>query len=127
MSNNPAIVSIVAIPRNQFRWRYILNEGKDHVIRKEDAFEYFKQFISTKNYIKLNNLLSSFLPFIILVEEDIVIQLKKEETDNEYYRKAIETEINSVLDKPKENLLGSEEHIKNDDIISRVTEKYLNR
>jgi uncharacterized membrane-anchored protein YitT (DUF2179 family) len=92
-----AIESILVIPRNQFYWTYRVNEGSEHTIKKEKIFNFLKEHVTEKNYIKLSNLLSKFLPFIILVKENSIVELKKQKIDSYFYRQKIEKEISDVI------------------------------
>lgn len=91
-----AIESIFAIPRNQFHWGYKINEGVLHTIKKERLFEFLKERVSQKNYALLADLISRFIPFIILVKEDKIIELKKQKIDSNFYREKIFEELISV-------------------------------
>lgn len=92
-----AIESILVIPRNQFYWTYRVNEGSKHTIKKEKIFNFLKEHVTEKNYIKLSDLLSRFLPFIILVKENSIVELKKQKIDSYFYRQKIEKEISDVI------------------------------
>ena len=92
-----AIESILVIPRNQFYWTYRVNEGSEHTIKKEKIFNFLKEHVTEKNYIKLSSLLSRFLPFIILVKENSIVELKKQTIDSYFYRQKIEKEISDVM------------------------------
>lgn len=92
-----AIESILVIPRNQFYWTYRVNEGSEHTIKKEKIFNFLKEHVTEKNYIKLSDLLSRFLPFIILVKENSIVELKKQKIDSYFYRQKIEKEISDVM------------------------------
>lgn len=92
-----AIESILVIPRNQFYWTYRVNEGSEHTIKKEKIFNFLKEHVTEKNYIKLSSLLSRFLPFIILVKENSIVELKKQKIDSYFYRQKIEKEISDVM------------------------------
>ena len=92
-----AIESILVIPRNQFYWTYRVNEGSEHTIKKEKIFNFLKEHVTEKNYIKLSDLLSRFLPFIILVKENSIVELKKQKIDSYFYRQKIEKEISDVI------------------------------
>jgi len=96
-----AIESFFVLPRNQFYWSYKINEGVLHTIKKDDIFEFLKRQVSLKNYVNLTDLLSRFRPFIILVKEDKIIELSKQEVEASYYRENIVSELRSVLDKKK--------------------------
>jgi hypothetical protein len=92
-----AIESILVIPRNQFYWTYRVNEGSEHTIKKEKIFNFLKEHVTEKNYIELSDLLSRFLPFIILVKENSIVELKKQKIDSYFYRQKIEKEISDVI------------------------------
>lgn len=92
-----AIESILVIPRNQFYWTYRVNEGSEHTIKKEKIFNFLKEHVTEKNYMKLSDLLSRFLPFIILVKENSIVELKKQKIDSYFYRQKIEKEISDVI------------------------------
>lgn len=92
-----AIESILVIPRNQFYWTYRVNEGSEHTIKKEKIFNFLKEHVTEKNYIKLSSLLSRFLPFIILIKENSIVELKKQKIDSYFYRQKIEKEISDVM------------------------------
>lgn len=92
-----AIESILVIPRNQFYWTYRVNEGSEHTIKKEKIFNFLKEHVTEKNYIKLSDLLSRFLPFIILVKENSIVELKKQKIDSYFYKQKIEKEISDVI------------------------------
>jgi len=92
-----AIESILVIPRNQFYWTYRVNEGSEHTIKKEKIFNFLKEHVTEKNYIKLSDLLFRFLPFIILVKENSIVELKKQKIDSYFYRQKIEKEISDVI------------------------------
>ena len=72
-----AIESIFAIPRNQFHWGYKINEGVLHTIKKRKTFRVLKRKSVSKELCLLADLISRFIPFIILVKEDKIIELKK--------------------------------------------------
>ena len=93
-----AIESVLVIPRNQFYWTYRVNEGSEHTIKKEKIFDFLKGHVTEKNYIKLSDLISRFLPFILLVKEDSIIELKKQKIDSFFYRQKIEKEISDIMD-----------------------------
>ena len=92
-----AIESILVIPRNQFYWTYRVNEGSEHTIKKEKIFNFLKEYVTEKNYIKLSDLISRSLPFILLVKEDSIVELKKQKIDSLFYRQKIEKEITDVI------------------------------
>lgn len=92
-----AIESILVIPRNQFYWTYRVNEGSEHTIKKERIFNFLKEYVTEKNYIKLSDLISRSLPFILLVKEDSIVELKKQKIDSLFYRQKIEKEITDVI------------------------------
>lgn len=100
MNENLAIETVTVLPHNQFYFKYQLNEGIYHTIKKEQAFKYFSQFAQQRNFLKLQGLLSRFLPFIIIVAEDRIIELKKKEEDHEYYQKQIKKDIHAQMKKP---------------------------
>lgn len=119
-----AIISVVVLPRNQFHFQYRLNEGKMHTIKKEDALGYLSQFVSSSHYLKLTNLLSKFLPFIILVPENEIVELKKEDSDPEHYRKGIEDELQTIGKYYRNNF--DQEKFPNDKKIKEISKKFLN-
>ena len=92
-----AIESILVIPRNQFYWTYRVNEGSEHTIKKEKIFNFLKEHVTEKNYIKLSDFISRSLPFILLVKEDSIVELKKQKIDSLFYRQKIEKEITDVI------------------------------
>jgi len=111
-----AIETIFVIPKNQFYIGYRLNEGIMHTIKKDRAFKYFKDFISQKNYIQLADLLSRFLPLLIMVKEDKIIELKKDDdTSNLHHHEKLEKEIKSAtstglkIDRKKEYISNDKE------------------
>ena len=118
-----AIESIFVIPRNQFYFSYRINEGVVHTIKKENAFRYLIQYVSKKNYVILADYLSRFLPFIILVKDDTVVELKKQDLDIAFYRQQIENEIFSVLGKSFIERPPREE--RNEKKVSRIIEKFF--
>lgn len=95
--NTAAIESILAIPRNQFYWTYRINEGSEHVVKKDKIFNFLKEYVTEKNYLKLSDLISRFLPFILLVKEDSIVELKKQKIDSNFYRQTVEKEISDVM------------------------------
>lgn len=92
-----AIESVLVIPRNQFYWSYRLNEGAEHTIKKENVYEFLREYTSEKNRVLLADLISRFLPMMILVKEDKIIELKKQKQNIEFYRQRIEKEITDTL------------------------------
>lgn len=115
-----AIETIFVIPRNQFYWGYRINEGAIHTETKENIFEFLKEFLPSPQYGKLASFLSRFRPFIILVKEEKLIELKKKEIDREFTRKLLEDEISQVMNftnfKEKESSLDK----KLEDIFQKV-------
>jgi predicted house-cleaning noncanonical NTP pyrophosphatase (MazG superfamily) len=91
-----AVETVFVLPRNQFYWSYRINEGATHTIKKEEIFDYLKEYVTQKNYAKLADLLARFRSFLILIKEDRVVELTKKLHDEEYYRKTIEDEIFSI-------------------------------
>jgi uncharacterized protein YPO0396 len=91
-----AVETVFVLPRNQFYWSYRINEGATHTIKKEEIFDYLKEYVTQKNYAKLADFLSRFRSFLILIKEDRVVELTKKLHDEEYYRKTIEDEIFSI-------------------------------
>ncbi len=92
-----AVETIFVLPRNQFHWSYRINEGAIHTIKKEEIFDFLKEYTSQVNYAKLLDFLSRFRSFLIFVKEDKIIELTKKLQDTEYYRQVLENEIFSIL------------------------------
>lgn len=122
-SSDVAIETIFILPRNQFYTGYKINEGILHTIKRDKAFEYLKQFVSNKNYVKLSELLNRFLPILILVKEDRIVELKKSRNDEEYYHKQLESEIYGSLTKGSFEI--KEEKVSNDALLDKVLKKVL--
>lgn len=125
MEKEAAIETILIIPKNQFYLKYQINEGLNHTIKREKAFEYFKDFLSQKNYSLLSDYLSRFLPMLIMVKEDKIIELQKDNSNNqEHYHNKLKQEINSILlyGKPK---VKNNEQITNDKKLNKICQKFL--
>lgn len=125
MNENIAIETVIVLPRNQFYFRYQINNGVHHTIKKEDAFKYFSQFISRAHYMVLQDYLQRFLPFIIIVAQDKIIELKKKISDNEFFQKQLKEDLQSKLKVSvlKEN--KKQESIPNDNLLNDIFEKVL--
>ena len=91
-----AVEIIFVIPRNQYNLMYKMNDGAEHIIRRNDAFDFFKQYLQRRNFSTLKLYLDKFLPFIILPKEDTIKTLKKKNTDYEYQRNKLYIEIENV-------------------------------
>jgi len=91
-----AVEIIIVIPRNQFNLMYKMNDGAEHIIRRDDAFDFFKQYLQRRNFSTLKLYLDKFLPFIILPKVDTIKTLKKKNTDYEYQRNKLYIEIENV-------------------------------
>ncbi len=124
MKNNEkdtAIDIVTVFPRNQFYYKYQLNEGVFHTIKKENALEYFSQFISRKNYSILEDLLVRFLPFTIIVENDKIIELKKKVSDNSYFSKKIKNDVKKQMKVKIDR--SPKERIPNDKLLKKINKK----
>ena len=97
LDNLPAIETVLAIPRNQFVYSYSLNEGVKHIIKKEEVVSYMKQFIEEDQISKLINFVHCFRPFLIVVSENRIIELIKDQNDFEYYSKQLQKELHSKI------------------------------
>lgn len=95
--NEIAVETIFVFPRNQFYWAYQINEGATHTESKEEIFKFLKDFTPNEKYYKIVDLLSRFQPFLILVREKEVIELSKKETDYEFLKDVINSEISNTL------------------------------
>jgi hypothetical protein len=123
MEKEAAISTILIIPKNQFYFSYKINEGISHVIKKEKAFNYFKEFITLKNYSLLSDYLSRFLPMIIFVSEDKIIELKKEASiNNNYHHHKLEKEIESIT-KLGFQKKSKKEYLSNDKKVEKLCKK----
>lgn len=91
-----AVEIIFVIPRNQYNLMYKMNDGAEHIIRRDDAFDFFKQYLQRRNFSTLKLYLDKFLPFIILPKADTIKTLKKKNTDYEYQRNKLYIEIENV-------------------------------
>lgn len=124
--DDAAISTILVVPKNQFYFSYRINEGVSHVIKKEKAFKYFKTFISQKNYTDLSNYLSKFLPILILVDEDKIVELKKEDSENnQYHHMKLENEMKSVGSRNRK-VNREKEFISNDKKLQNLFKKMVN-
>lgn len=119
-----AIETVFILPRNQFYVSYRINEGANHIIKKDDAFEYFKQFISNKNVRPLIDALDRFQPILILVSTDEVIELKKEINDFDYYRDVLKDEIFNQVNRGGQSIT-KKEVIPNDKKLQGFMKKVL--
>lgn len=91
-----AVEIIFVIPRNQYNLMYKMNDGAEHIIRRDDAFDFFKQYLQRRNFSTLKLYLDKFLPFIILPKVDTIKTLKKKNIDYEYQRNKLYIEIENV-------------------------------
>lgn len=123
MDDKIAIETITAIPRNQFYWKYQINEGIFHTIRKEQAFKYFSSFLQRRNFLILRDYLDHFLPFLIIVNQDEIIELKKIQTDIDYFRTRIKDDLHNQMRNPQ--MPREEEKIPNDDKIEKILKSFL--
>jgi len=116
-----AVEIIIVVPRNQFNLMYKINDGAEHIIRRDDAFDFFKQYIEHTKYATLKLNLDKFLPFVILPQTGSIQVLKKKKNDFEYHRNKLYNEIESVAKSfRKEPEMSYEQQL--EDIIKRFIE-----
>lgn len=127
MSNNETTIeSIFIMYRNQYYVNYQINNGVRHTIKREKAFKYFKGFVSQKNYILLLDLLSRYIPILIIIKEDKVIELEKDEYDFRGYRDLINDEFKNMSKNDlSNNDLSNNEIISNDNKLENIFKKVL--
>lgn len=125
MDESIAIETILVLPRNQFYFKYQINNGVYHTIKKEKAFNYFSQFISVGNFMTLQDYLQRFLPFVIIVAQDQIIELKKKISDNEYFQDQIKKDLQGQMKNPVMKSNKKQESIPNDNLLKDIFEKIL--
>lgn len=75
-----SVETVLCIPHNQFRFKYKLNDGSFHYVDKFEAYKFFLQFMEGFDKMGKKTLLEflhSFLPFIIIPKDKIILELKK--------------------------------------------------
>lgn len=72
-----SIEIITVFPHNQLRFKYRLNDGSFHTIKKEDIFPFLKSYVSPTQHRQVLDLLSRFRYFMILVPESRIFELFK--------------------------------------------------
>ena len=127
MEENVAIETVTVFPHTQFYFKYQLNEGVYHTIKKEQAFKYLSQFVELRNFLLLQDLLQRFLPFTIIVAQDTIIELKKKISDSKYYEKEIKKDIINQMKKPIQIDRRKPEHMPNDRILNDLYKKLQNK
>ena len=128
IKNEIAVETVFVIPHNQYYIGYKINEGVFHTIKKEEAPEYFCSFVSSMNYGRINFLLQRFLPFIIMVQDDRVIELKKKRSDTEYYSEQIKNEIFSkVTDGFDTFSIEEPERFSNENNLQKMLDKVIQK
>lgn len=119
MEEDISIEYILVIPHNQFRFRYIINDGKIHSIRKEKLLKFLEPYLG-EHVRKSIDFIQRFRPFIIDVKEKEVFELKKEDS-NLTNEKIINFEKIIKTFKQEEK----EEHIANDNLLEKTTKRVL--
>lgn len=122
-TEDTSIDIITIIPKNQFKFKYIINDGSVHSIRKEKLFDFLKDFILQKDFFKVIDFIQRFRAFVILVEEKQVIELKKED-DSEYYKEDLKNEIFSAI---KTRIIVEKEELIPNNVLWYEIEKKLAR
>jgi hypothetical protein len=119
MEQELSVEYITVIPHNQYTFKYIINEGNMHTIRKENIFNFLVKYTPKTCIVELKHLLDTFQPFIIEVNTQIVT-LKKED-DFEYYKDKIKNEMFSAI--KFVNVEKTEDRISNDYAVDGLVKK----
>lgn len=118
-----AIETVTVLPRTQFYYKYQLNNGVFHTIKKDQAFPYLSQFVEKNNLLRLQDLLQRFLPFTIIVSKNKIIELKKKMEDREYYQQTLRRDLQKRLHNPLSK--QTKEYMPNDKKVKEMTKKFL--
>jgi hypothetical protein len=113
-NNNISIKTLVIIPKRRTYCHYYINNNlKDsHTMKYEQLYLFICNYITAKNTLKVQDLLSKKLPFIVDVENNIVSRLKYDtQKEVEKLRKDFKQEsmtgflkkFNSQIDKEKDD------------------------
>lgn len=120
---------ITVLPKNQFTFIYMLNEGHKHSIKKENLFKFLKTFLDNKDFHQLRDFISRFRPFIIFTKNRTIMELSKIELIKENLQDYIHSLFLNFTPKQIEDLsislIENKEKIPNDNIYEKMMNKTL--
>ena len=106
-SNSPSSVeTILFLPRNSEFFKYRVNDGQEHTIRKTKIVDFLNQFINQKKVLQAQKLVSKTRPFLVLVSEEIVHELSYAE-DSSTFRNQVLSSMTSS--KSAQNIKNQEQ------------------
>lgn len=124
-----SIETILCLPHNQYRFKYKINDGGFHFVEKHISFEFFARYLKTKikSLKLLNELLSSFQPFIIIPSEKEILPLSKAQVEDIAIKRPLENLSEKDLNKIKQSMNNLEysDHIPNDSLMKKIASSIL--
>lgn len=87
---------IFFIPKTQYRWSYKIDDGKQYGIYQDDILSFVKKYISKSEYRKIPDIILRHQPFLIMIQDKMVIEVHKQEDTIEDQREKLNIEIKNV-------------------------------
>lgn len=127
-SMSDQIQFITVIPQNQFFFHFFINDSEEfHSKTLKEGEDYLKAFLPIKKRLYLNELLYSFIPFVLDIENGDLIELSLDKAKElRLLKKQLKNEVPSIeKEKSKETIYSFDNLRYTDGILDKISK--LNR